>query len=176
MSGKDEAKNQPTASKSKRVRPRPVRRDPVIAALIAKLPAEGGRFDRAMRINWLRMIAMAFDGAFGVEPPFSIDTAALVRAVYPSGGSMSETPSSPAAPPAPITAPAEPDEIRYYVDANGFARVEPGNQRIKPFDVPVGSTLEDEREGEGELDTIKWADGPWPPEAYAGHSLIIVKA
>jgi hypothetical protein len=156
-----------------RVRPAAVRRDPVVAALIAKLPADGGRFSRAQRVNWLRMFAMALDGAFGVELPIGIDAAPDVTI---SGGII-DMPSilKPAAPPAPIAASAEPDEIRYFVDAEGFARVEPGRARIRPGDIPAGLVLEDERDGDDALDTIKWADGVWPPGAYP-NPITIVKA
>lgn len=156
--------------KPKRVRPPAVRRDPVIAALIAKLPPENGAFNRALRVNWLRQIAMAFDGAYGVQLQISIDD----HAVTISGGPV-DIPAILSPGPAPIAAPAEPDEIRYFVDKEGFARKEPGNMRIKPPDVPPGETLEDEREGDDDLDTIKWADGQWPPAAYP-HPLTIVKA
>ena len=163
------------SEKRKRVRAPAVKRDPVIAALIAKLPAESGQFTRAQRVNWLRQIAMAMDGAYGVQASIPIDSAAAELVM--SGG-LVEMPNPIAAKPASpalIAAAAEPDEIRYYVDRDGFARKEPGNARIKPFEVPPGETLEDEREGDDELDTIKWADGQWPPGAYP-HPLTIVKA
>jgi hypothetical protein len=156
----------------KRVRPAPVKRDPVITALIAKLPPEGARFDRPQRVNLLRMFAMAFDGAFGVQLPIAIDAAAeLVITGGPIDMPSILAPSKPQ----PISAPAEEDEIRYFVDQDGFARKEPGGARIKPHEIPPGFSLEDEREGDGELDTIKWADGVWPPGAYP-NPLTIVKA
>ncbi len=150
-----------------------VKRDPVIGALIAKVPAEGAAFTRAQRVNWLRMMAMAFDGAFGVQAPIGVDVAAEASM---SGGPI-EMPNilPPAAPPQPIFASAEADEIRYFVDFDGFARMEPGGGRIRPVDVPAGAELEDEREGDDSLDTIKWADGQWPPGAYP-NPITIVKA
>ena len=161
-----------TRQKPKRVRTPAVKRDPVIGALIAKIPGEGAAFSRAQRINFLRMFAMALDGAFGVEAPIAIDAAAVVTVPQ----EVLEMPNvlAPAAP-KPIVAEAEPDEIRYYVDADGYARREPGNARIRPVDILAGAVLEDEREGEGELDTIKWADGAWPPGAYP-NPITIVKA
>lgn len=160
-------------AKPKRVRPAPVRRDPVITALIAKIPPDGGTFTRALRVNWLRQIAMAFDGAFGVQAPIGIDTAA--ETVITGREGPMDIPNILAPKPAPIAAAAEPDEIRYFIDKASFARKEPGNVRIKPHEVPPGETLEDEREGDDELDTIKWADGQWPPAAYP-HPLTITKA
>lgn len=162
-----------SAPKPKRVRTAPVKRDPVIAALIAKLPAENGRMNRAQRVNWLRQTAMAMDGAYGIELPIAIDSAAETNS---SGGAVTDLPNILAAkPPAPIAAAAETDEVRYFVDERGFARKEPGNVRIRPPDVPSNVLLEDEREGEGDLDTIKWADGEWPVAAWP-HALTVVKA
>lgn len=159
--------------KRKRVRPAAVKRDPVIAALIAKLPAEAATFTRAQRVNWLRQVAMAFDGAYGVELAISIDVDAGVTI---SGGPV-EMPKLPLrTPPAPIAAAPEPDEIRYFIDAGGFARMDPGGKRVKPTDIPNGAEIEDEREGDDELDTIKWADGQWPPAAYPDRSFVISKA
>ncbi|MCK1501492.1 hypothetical protein [Bradyrhizobium sp. 188] len=162
-----------SGDKRKRVRTPAVRRDPVLAALVAKIPGEGATFTRAQRVNLLRMFAMAFDGAFGVELPIGIDAALEVTH---SGGPI-EMPNilPPAAPPQPIFAPAEADEIRYFVDASGFARMEPGGGRIRPVDIPAGAELEDEREGDDSLDTINWADGKWPPGAYP-NPITIVKA
>lgn len=161
-------------AKPKRVRPPAVRRDPVIAALIAKIPPEGQPFDRARRVNWLRQFAMALDGAFGVQPQIFID---VDPPVLFSGGPI-DLPSvlKPSSAPAPIAAPAEDDEIRYFIDASGMARVSPGNKRIRPVDVPNGATIEDERGDDTDLDTIKWADGSWPPAAYPDRSFVFVKA
>lgn len=159
---------------AKRVRPPAVRRDPVIVALIAKLPAENASYSRAQRVNWLRQMAMAMDGAYGVEPPIAIDSAADA----PSTGavSMNEIPSFIPPKPVPIAAAADADEIRYFVDRDGFARKEPGNVRVRPVDVPSGATIEDERDGDDALDTIKWADGSWPPAAYPDRSFVFAKA
>jgi hypothetical protein len=153
---------------SKRIRPPAVKRDPVIAALIAKLPAEAAEFSRALRVNWLRQVAMAFDGAYGVQAPITVDQNIPLQKDPP----LMDLPNPIAARPAPIAGPAE---VRYFIDADGFARKDPGGVRIKPHEVPDGAILEDEREGEGELDTIKWADGPWPVAAWP-HPLTIIKA
>lgn len=157
-----------SAAKPKRVRPPAVRRDPVIAALISKLPAEGTTFSRAQRVNWLRQIAMAFDGAYGVEALIAVDQNNPARKDPP----LMELPNPIAARPAPIAPASEP---RYFIDQEGYARKSPGNVRIKPHEVPDGALLEDERDGEGELDTIKWADGPWPVAAWP-RPLTVVKA
>ncbi len=163
----------PPAPARKRVRPPAVKRDPVIAALIAKLPAEGGQLNRAQRANWLRQVAMAFDGAYGVLPAIAIDASA--ETIISGGPAKVSSIQEPSAPPPPISAAAEPDEIRYYVDAEGFARKEPGRTRIRPVEIPNGCELEDERVDDDSLDTIKWADGVWPPGAYP-RPITIVKA
>lgn len=166
--------------KRKRVRPAAVKRDPVIAALIAKLPPEGADFDRARRVNWLRQIAMAFDGAYGVQLEIFIDVDAPLVV---SGKDLVTDLPNPLRPHAPGTAPttslrlaAEPDEIRYFIDPEGFARMEPGNKRVRPVDVPNGAEIEDERDGDDSLDTIKWSDGQWPPAAYPDRSFVFTKA
>lgn len=158
----------------KRVRPPAVKRDPVISALIAKLPPEAGSFDRARRVNWLRQVAMAFDGAYGVQLAIAIDEHAGVTV---SGKDAPlDIPLILPRPPAPIAAPADEDEIRYFIDEQGFARMDPGGKRVKPTDIPSGSDIEDERDGDDSLDTIKWADGQWPPAAYPDRSFVISKA
>lgn len=159
-----------SAAKPKRVRLPAVRRDPVIAALIAKLPAEGAEFNRALRVNWLRQIAMAFDGAYGVQLQIFIDVDP--PHIVPGRDTVMDLPNPIAARPAPIAGPAE---LRYFIDSEGFARKSPGNVRIKPFEVPPEAVLEDEREGEGDLDTIKWSDGQWPVAAWP-HPLTVIKA
>jgi hypothetical protein len=166
-----------SAPKPKRVRPAAVKRDPVIAALIAKIPAEGSGFSRALRVNWLRQVAMAFDGAFGVEMQIFIDNDPPQLFSGALGG-PTEMPAilKPNAAPAPIAGAAEPDEIRYFIDAQGMARVSPGNKRVRPVDVPSGTTFEDERVDDTDLDTIKWADGEWPPAVYPDRSFVFTKA
>lgn len=163
-----------STAKPKRIRLPAVKRDPVIGALIAKLPAENAAFTRAQRVNWLRMMAMAFDGAFGVQTPIAVDSAAEIAITGALG--MNDVPAFLSPKPAPIAAPADDDEVRYFVDKDGFARKEPGNVRVRPVDVPSGATIEDERDGDDSLDTIKWADGQWPPAAYPDRSFVFAKA
>jgi len=164
----------PAAEKRKRVRTPAVKRDPVIAALIAKLPGEAATFTREQRINWLRQMAMAMDGAYGVDAAIAIDDAPglTISAIPARAVSMTH----PTAPPQPVTAPADSDEIRFYVDASGYARQDPGGKRIDPFDIPDGSELEDEREGDDALDTINWKAGQFPPAAYPDRQFVILKA
>lgn len=164
--------------KRTRVRTPAVRRDPVIAALIAKLPAEAATFTRAQRVNWLRLMSMAMDGAFGVEPTIRIDETARPtleqhQATAEANRQMAYDQSRP--PAAPIVAPPGSVETRYFIDENGMARKEPGNVRVDPFDIPDGSDLEDERTDDEALDTIKWKSGQFPPAAYPERSFNIMK-
>lgn len=145
-----------------------MKRDPVIAALIAKLPAEHAPFTRAQRVNWLRQVAMAFDGAYGVELQIFVDVDAPM--VLP--GAPLDLPNVLKPAPPPIAAAAEPDEIRYFIDISGYARRSPGNERVRPVDVPNGTEFEDERFGDKDIGTIKWADGEWPPAAYPDRSFV----
>lgn len=166
------------AAKRTRVRTPAVKRDPVIAALIAKLPAENAPFTRAQRVNWLRLMSMAMDGAFGVEPAIGIEQ--VYRPTIEQHQATSEAQRQMAydqmrAPPAPIVAPPGSVETRYYIGKDGMARMEPGNVRVNPFDIPDGSDLEDERDGDDALDTIKWKSGQFPPAAYPERSFNIMK-
>jgi hypothetical protein len=47
-------------------------KDPLIAALIQKLPKPGGEWSTDDRVTWLQMIAMAFQMAYGATEPIEI--------------------------------------------------------------------------------------------------------
>ena len=47
--------------------------DPLIAALIQKLPETGEKWGSADRVTWLQMIAMAFQMAYGREAEITIE-------------------------------------------------------------------------------------------------------
>jgi hypothetical protein len=49
--------------------------DPLLSALIQKLPKSGAQWSVGDRVMWLNMIAMAFQMAYGQEPPIEIRAA-----------------------------------------------------------------------------------------------------
>jgi len=131
--------------------------DPLLAAVISKLPAPGTSWPAEQRVAWLKMMAMAFDLAYGVVeemPAFLGEDRSTSARPVPSEGSGEPKPL-------PVTG-TEPD--RFYVDAKGHARKDPGRIPITVNDVPTGEVIWDERPlGKRDLDTIVWADGEWPP-------------
>ena len=130
------------------------RRDRLLAALIAKLPAPGCEWERSERVAWLRMMAMAFDVVYGRCAPVPVapieaadDAAALPGLAAPRSFPID-------ADAAGVHGPAR----RFYVDHDGFAM---GDARpIAIEDLPECATLWDERSGPecGNVTTILWRD------------------
>jgi hypothetical protein len=132
--------------------------DPLLAALIAKLPADAGRWPRTERVAWLQMLAMAFDVVYGPCDGIRVAPDAEHghgRDVNDDGGASAPLPGSaeqPSARPAPAAA------QRFYVDRDGFAM---GDGRpITMADLPAGAVLWDERVGieSGDVSAILWRD------------------
>jgi hypothetical protein len=140
------------------------RHDRLLAALIAKLPADAAQWPRADRIAWLRMMAMAFDVVYG--PGGSI------RVSLEEACGDDRTANDDRAAIAPLhglaehraTAQAAPDAVqrlvaqRLYVDRDGFAM---GDGRpVAMEDLPAGAILWDERVGieSGDAAAILWRD------------------
>lgn len=146
--------------------------DPLLAALIGKLPAPGGTFGAAERLSWLRLAVLAFEVSYGPEVAIQVsgeqggqDARGPSEAFFggPRGGSMAEVGAI-----APGLRLVNLDaEVRYYVDPDGRALKDPGALPIMPHDVPRDETLWDERPGGlRDLDTITWGDGQqWPAGA-----------
>lgn len=162
------------AEAKKRVRHPAIKRDGLIDAVIRKLPAEGAIWPVEQRQAWLRMAVQAFDVAYGVQPGIHIGLEPVVEKVArenpmptiegPAGGGMSDSSNVTRLRRPTAAEIAELDEPRYFIDAQGFARG-PGGVRVKATDVPGDTIIEDERQGEKDLDSIIWADGTWPGAA-----------
>lgn len=128
--------------------------DSLIAAVIAKLPAEGKPFPGEARGNWLRMMAMALDVAYGVAedmpsflPPRPMLAGAAVAAAI-----------DPARAPRPRQAHAG---HSFYIGKDGTACNADG-EPVLASDVPGDEMIFDYRPISGDfrdLDTIVWADG-----------------
>lgn len=133
------------------------RLDPLVGAIINKLPANGATFDRAARVNWLKMMAMALGSAYGEVGAIAIDPAAPQQAFgAPSFRALSD-PFAGNVLCATVTA-APPDtrpRYAFFIDKDGFAKAMNGD-RINPNQLN-GEVLYDLR-GEGDLGAIIWAD------------------
>lgn len=85
------------------------------------------------------------------------------------GNGSDAQPEIPPRPPARL--PGLVVERRFYIDANGVARRDPGGVPIMPDDVG-NEVLYDERAGgRGDLDSIVWAQGTFPTEALPALNL-----
>jgi hypothetical protein len=147
-------------SENRRIAMTSAKHDPLMAALIAKLPVQAGQWRRAERIAWLRMMAMAFDVVYGSSGGVRIapdggeagvgDEAYEVASIVREAQGEAEPPE---------TAPQ-----RFYVDPDGFAmgafRNGAGGRPIAMDDLPAGATLWDERTGIecGDVAAILWRD------------------
>lgn len=116
------------------------KRDPLIAAMIAKLP-ETGEWSVDRQLSWLNLMAMAFGTVYGGDA-----AARLVARPYAALEEMAK-PAKPANP-----KPVYP----FYIDADGKAK----NQSGKPIKASdVKGDLYDLRGELGDMKTIQWADG-----------------
>jgi hypothetical protein len=134
------------------------RHDPLLSALIAKLPADAAQWPRAGRIAWLQMMAMAFDVVYG--PCDRIRVAPEEGHGDDRGVSDQPETCAPFHGPAEHRAPTQPAPAaqRFYVDRDGFAM---GDGRpIAMEDLPAGAVLWDERVGIecGDAAAILWRD------------------
>jgi hypothetical protein len=131
------------------------RHDPLLSALIARLPANAAQWPRVARIAWLQMMAMAFDVVYG--PCDRIRVAP--EEGRGDGGGVSDRPEACTLfhGPAEHRAPVHPAAAqRFYVDRDGFAM---GDGRpVAMEDLPAGAVLWDERVGIecGDASAILW--------------------
>lgn len=137
--------------------------DPLLAALIGKLPAvpAGAKvvWPGDDREAWLNLMRLAFDVVYG-------------RGEGDGRGAVVDMPSDfklaavSAAAPAPDAMPAEFQRFpvgRFYVEADGTAKSPRGNDAHFET-IPIGTVLLDYRApgASMQLATIIWADGTWP--------------
>ena len=119
--------------------------DPLISALVAKLPDPGTDWPVERQLAWLKMMAMGFGVVYGGN----------VAVLLQGDGEAAPAVQS-KAPPAPAL-PAKPKPIvhKFVIDKDNYVKRGTG-QRVMPSD--INSEVVDLR-GEGELSTIVWADG-----------------
>jgi hypothetical protein len=136
--------------------------DPLVAAVIAKLPS-GGAWPREARIAWLKMAALAFDVSFGAEG--GIEIAATCD---PDHGERTGAVHPATAVPVRVSAPAPPKGDKVYsIDAQGFALC--NGLAIDMHELPMTCEIVDYRTGMefGDVAGIMWkssgySDRPLP--------------
>lgn len=130
--------------------------DPLIAALIAKLPPTDKPWPRAARMNWLRLMVMAFNETYGLEEPvFVIDIDQRTPAPTRPPLRLVPVDDAPAAGVQDVKDGGLPQQL-YVIDEDGFAMR--GVSPIGPGDIPAGQVLWDRRRPGEQLDleTIMW--------------------
>lgn len=128
--------------------------DPLIAALIAKLPASNDEWPVDQQIAWLNLMAMAFGAVWGG------DAAARIKHAQPATANV-----QPAKPQAPVK-PTYP----FYIDEKGYAKNRAG-KRVTAKD--VGGEIYDLRGIDGDMGGIIWADDS---KGLNGADLMVVAA
>ena len=111
--------------------------DPLIAALIAKLPQSGEEWPVDRQLSWLRLMAMAFGTVYGGD----------AAAQFGQAGSTFK-------PLALVPRPKKP-EHSFVIDEKGYARRGTG-ERVMPKD--IDGEVFDKRGDAGDMRTIIWAD------------------
>jgi len=112
------------------------KRDPLIAAMIAKLPDGEWPVDR--QLAWLNLMAMAFGTVYGGDA-----AAHLIR--IPASAQTFK----------PVVVKPKP-QFPFYIDEQGAARKQDGSP-VKASEVK--GELVDLRGQDGDMKTIRWADG-----------------
>lgn len=128
--------------------------DPLLGALIAKLPANGTAWSKADRVNWLRMFVMASNLAYGDAPGITVtdvEERAPLR-FAPKPVSIEEVPAAAA------EASAASSHV-FVIDGDGFAMRD--GMPINPEDIPSGAVIWDERRTaeRGDLESVYWKAG-----------------
>lgn len=118
--------------------------DPLLAALIAKLPPVGDEWPVEAQLNWLHLTAMAFGTIYGGDASRRL-VGVVTGSPAPDVKYHSPQPAKPAKP-----------KYDFYIDEQGVAFNAKG-KRINAKD--VAGTLFDLRGIDGDVKTIQWADG-----------------
>lgn len=142
-----------TALKRDVVKARSWKPDPLLAALIAKLPAGGSSWPAEDRSAWLKMMAMAFNVVYAGEavemPKFLAETGgqAGMSDALAAATERAQRALEPFVRMAPHA---------FYIDKEGVARGQGGKQILASDVIGV---IYDLRGDKGDLGTIMWADG-----------------
>lgn len=130
--------------------PRKSKHDPLIAALIEKLPQQCD-WPVEQQMSWLRLMAMAMGHVYGGEVASCLDN------------QRAGTQAAAQSPPASVASPSFSSEKiierhRFVIDKSGMALDTKRGEAINPEDIE-GDFIVDERGIEGDVKTILWADG-----------------
>lgn len=125
--------------------------DPLLSALVDKLPPAGTSWAAVDRQAWLTMMNNAFDVVYG-----GASGGSMSRAQAPARSPARKRPAKKARPSA---APKKPKLVQpgpqFFIDRQGIAR-RAGGERIMPSD--CAGILVDKRGESGDLARITWAD------------------
>lgn len=127
--------------------------DPLLAALIAKLPPGGSLWPVKKRVAWLHMLWMSLDVVYEADAGETIELPAFLGPAAAASAPSSIPPSESAA----MTQPAKPvptSLFAFVIDREGYARRANGD-RVMPGHVT--DIIHDLR-GEADLGSIIWAD------------------
>ena len=122
--------------------------DPLLSALVDKLPVPGTAWAASDRQAWLEMMARAFDVVYGVA-------GALPRTASPTPAPK-RSPKKAGRPRPRAPKPLGPTGPAFFIDRQGFAR-RAGGDRIMPDEVI--DFIVDLRGETGDLAAIVWSDG-----------------
>src|SRR3990167_2323884 len=111
--------------------------DPLLSALISRLPPSGTEWPVENQTAWLRLMAVAFGLLYGGDAESQLGARETIQN-----------------PPVRVK-PFRSIEYSFYIDNNGYAR-KTGGQRIVPDEVK--DTLHDLRGIDGDVADIIWAD------------------
>lgn len=134
--------------------------DPLLAALIGKLPPGNASWPHAKRIAWLELMFKAFDVVY------ENDGAVIEMPKFlPGAGAMADaTMATTIMKAAPAATPAAEPPFRqmgghaFYIDKKGRA-CRAGGGQIMPAEIPAGEIVYDLRGEAGDLGAIEWQDG-----------------
>jgi len=139
----------PESHTRKEKMPKP-KTDPLLAAVIAKLPPVGDEFSQDAQLAWLRMMAMAMSTVYG-------------------GDAVNQMGKVPVSVPSVKRLPPVPGGIhQFLIDKDGFAKRASG-ERVLPKE--VSGPIFDMRGATGDMRGIVWADGS---TGLNGADLVIV--
>ena len=110
--------------------------DPLIAALIARLPPSGEEWPVDRQFSWLRLMAMAFGTVYGGD----------AAAQFGQGSTFK---------PLALVPRQKKPEHPFVIDEKGYARRGTG-ERVMPKD--IDGEVFDKRGDAGDMRTIIWAD------------------
>lgn len=113
--------------------------DPLIAALIAKLPPAGDEWPVDRQIAWLKMTAQAFGVVYGGDAVAKMETQDV---------------ASPKAAPPPPPKPKKPN-YRFVITPDGYVKRGSG-ERVMPSD--IDGDVVDLSNGAVDMRSIIWAD------------------